>query len=422
MQIRIPYRSRHLKMASALIAELTSRFSLDGVDIDNWTFKFYSRVTVGIFMMAAAASTASSYGGDAIKCLEGKPYDESYCWLHGTSHLPLKKLTQEITNNDHCLRYDPNEIFDYAMGDKDTKYYIWVSLVLFLNGILFIIPDQLWKHFEGNMLQQFGSSRMDFLSDPKEAKRKFSNLSNNQTKRYFFTFLFFELLYFLTAIVSFTIIDKFLSGRFYSYGIDAMNYYAGNVKETDIKTSDDTVSVKLNPMCSVFPTIVNCDFKFFGVGGDIETRSNICILGQNLMNQKTFLVVWIWFMVLFGVTICQILYRFVTLVLVDCQINTIQQYAMSRDNEAVKKIELGSSHIGNWFLLTQIGRNSDPYKFRQFLNELTGTTGTNKKNKKGKVVDRSEKNEGTGNGLDAKESVVYSKKEEVVQIGLNNFD
>jgi len=38
------------------------------------------------------------------------------------------------------------------------------------------------------------------------------------------------------------------------------------------------------------------------------------------------------------------------------------------------------------------------------------------------VVDRSEKNEGTGNGLDAKESVVYSKKEEVVQIGLNNFD
>ena len=422
MQIRIPYRSRHLKMASALIAELTSRFSLDGVDIDNWTFKFYSRVTVGIFMMAAAASTASSYGGDAIKCMSGTSYDESYCWLHGTSHLPLKKLTQEITNNDHCLRYDPNEIFDDAMGDKDTKYYIWVSLVLFLNGILFIIPDQLWKHFEGNMLQQFGSSRMDFLSDPKEAKRKFSNLSNNQTKRYFFTFLFFELLYFLTAIVSFTIIDKFLSGRFYSYGIDAMNYYAGNVKETDIKTSDDTVSVKLNPMCSVFPTIVNCDFQFFGVTGQLEKRSNICILGQNLMNQKTFLILWIWFVVLLAVTICMIFYRLVTLALVDVQRNTIQYYAKSRDDEAVKKIELGLSHIGNWFLLTQIGRNSDPYKFRQFLNELTGSTGTNKKNEKVKLVDRSENNEGTGNGLDAKESVVYSKKEESVQMELNSFD
>ena len=407
-------------MASALIGELTKRFSLDGVDIDNWTFKFYSRVTVGIFMMAAAASTASSYGGESIKCLQGGSYDESYCWLHGTSHLPLKKLTQEITNTDHCFRYDPNESFEDATGDKDTKYYIWVSLVLFLNGILFIIPDQLWKHFEGSMLQQFGSNRMDFLDDTKEAKKKFNNLSNNQTRRYFFTFLLFELLNFLTAIVSFSMIDKFLSGRFYNYGIDAMNYYAGNLKEAEINTSDGTKYVKLNPMCSVFPTIVNCDFNFFGVNGNLEQRSNICILGQNLMNQKTFLIVWIWFVVLFGVTICQILYRFVTLVLVDCQRNTIQQYAKSSDDEAVKKIGLGLSHIGNWFLLAQIGRNSDPYKFRQFLHELTGTTGKDRKNKRVKLVDT---NEGTGNGSDAKESVVYSKKEEAVQMDqLNSFD
>ena len=406
-------------MASALIGELTKKFSLDGVDIDNWTFKFYSRVTFGVFMMAAAASTASSYGGDAIKCASGTSYDESYCWLHGTSHLPLNKLSQEINNNDNCVRYDPNESFEDATGDKDTKYYIWVSLVLFLNGILFVIPDQLWKHFEGNMLQQFGSNRTDFLADSKEAKRKFNNLSNNLTKRYFLTFLFFELLNFLIAIVSFSMIDKFLSGRFFSYGIDSMNYYAGNLQETEIKTSKGTVSVKLNPMCSVFPTIVNCDFKFFGVNGNLETRSNICILGQNLMNQKTFLIVWIWFMVLFGVTICQILYRFITLVLVDCQYNTIQQYAKSRDDEAVKKIELGLSHIGNWFLLAQIGRNSDPYKFRQFLHELTGATGKDKKNKKVKLVDTSENNE----GLDAKESVVYSKKEEAVQMEkFNSFD
>ena len=390
-------------MASALFGQFTSRFSLDGVDIDNWTFKFYSRVTFGVFMMAAAASTASSYGGDAIKCASGTSYDESYCWLHGTSHLPLNKLSQEINSNDNCVRYDPNETSEDR--DKDTKYYIWVSLVLFLNGILFIIPDQLWKYFEGNMLKQFGSNRMDFLTDPNDAKRKFNNLSNNLTKRYFFTFAFFEFLNFLTAIASFLIIDKFLSGRFYSYGIDAMNHYAGNLKETEIKvSSSSTVSVKLNPMCSVFPTIVNCDFKFFGLDGNLlETRSNICILGQNLMNQKTFLIVWVWFVVLFVVTIFQILYRFVTLVLVDCQINTIQQYAMSRDNEAVKNIDLGLTHIGNWFLLTQIGRNSDPYKFRQFLHELTGTTGTNKKDKKGKLVDRSENNEGTA-FLDAKEN------------------
>ena len=54
------------------------------------------------------------------------------------------------------------------------------------------------------------------------------------------------------------------------------------------------------------------------------------------------------------------------------QRTTIQFYLKSKDVDAVKALKLDFDHIGNWFVLTQIGRNATPYAFRKFLNEVAG--------------------------------------------------
>ena len=46
-------------MASALFAALKENLTFDGPDIDTWVYKFYSRVTVGLFLVAGAASVFS---------------------------------------------------------------------------------------------------------------------------------------------------------------------------------------------------------------------------------------------------------------------------------------------------------------------------------------------------------------------------
>lgn len=359
-------------MASALFDELKSRFSLDGVDIDNWSFKFFSRVSVGIFMMASAASIAGQHFGDAIKCHNGDSYDEAYCWLHGTSHLPANQISAEINGGDNCFRYEAPNIGDG--NEKDTKFYIWVSLMLFVSGALFIIPDQLWKHFEGGMMEQFGSNSREFLEDPEKSAKIFKDLSKNQTRRYFYTFVFFECLNYVVAIGNFVLIDNFLSGQFFTYGRDAMQYYAGYGADTTVDDGKETRQIKLNPLCSVFPTIVSCAFSTFGVTGKEDKTSKICILGQNLMNQQIYLLVWIWFIVLISASTFMILYRLVTFSLVDFQRRAIQYYIKSEDDNASKAILLDFDHIGNWFILTQIGRNSTPYTFRRFLDKVAGTT------------------------------------------------
>ena len=129
-------------MASEIFKALSTHFSLSGIDTDNWTFKLFSKVSVGIFMAASVASIASKYTGGAIECTKSDRFILQYCWLHGTNHLSLKELEIEINNGDLCFMENQNH--DNKEG-RDTQYYLWVSLMLFINGILFMIPSKIWK-------------------------------------------------------------------------------------------------------------------------------------------------------------------------------------------------------------------------------------------------------------------------------------
>ena len=375
-------------MASALFDELVTRLKFDGIDIDTWVFKFYSRVTVGLFWVAAAISVADSFvDKKPIECKgDDKEYDTNYCYLHGVAHLQPNGISKEISGAD-CFSADN------VGEEKISNYYLWISLVLFLCGAAFAIPNEIWKHFEGGVLKQFEGLKSIELEDEKENRKKavsqFSRLSNNFTNRYFYTFVVFELAYCILGIIIFNLINVFLDGKFQSYGSDTFAYLSGNsvpISITDTKNNVMMNDVTVNPMCNVFPTVVSCTIKYFSVvQGAADTKNNICILGRNIVNQQIFLVLWVWFMILFFATVCQIIYRLITLFVPSYQSWTIQYQLNSTDDLAVKRIELGFGKIGNWFLLTQIGSNSDPYAFRKFLEEVTGV------DRKGKEEQEKEK-------------------------------
>ena len=111
------------------------------------------------------------------------------------------------------------------------------------------------------------------------------------------------------------------------------------------------------------------------------------MLGQNIMNQKIFLVLWLWFTILWCVSICQIIYRVTTIFIPSTQEWTIQFLLKSTDKDlltAIRKLKLRNGNVGNWFLLTQIGGNSDPYAFRQFLEDVSGVKRTDEEKQRQK--------------------------------------
>ena len=397
-------------MASALFKETNRYLSLDKIDRDNWAFKLFSKMTVGIFITSAAISVASSYSGKAIVCKDGNGkfkygFDEQYCWLHGSRHLPRDYISDKINKDRECYA---DVSFDDP--DPDTEYYIWVSMLLFLNGVLFMIPDKLWQYFEGGMVEQFGSSKKDFLDNPKNDKRQneqakkeiekivsqkngkaindnqgneekkipkhldgkhveiFRNISKKNSRKYFFTFFACELLNCIVAILSFLFINVFLSGNFVTYGWDVINYHL-------YTTSYKYNAGKRDPMCSIFPTIVNCQTSFFSVIELKEERSKICILGQNILNQKIYFLLWLWFMVLFSTSVIIIINRIMCVFSPAYQRRVIASHIKSKNVGKLiwlEEIPQGYDYLGKWFILAQLGRNSCSYKYRNFIEKLVG--------------------------------------------------
>ena len=219
-------------MASEIFKALSTHFSFGGIDTDNWAFKLFSKVSVGIFMAASVASIASKYTGGAIECTNKDNFILQYCWLHGTNHLPIKELEVEINNGDLCFmeHQEPDN-----KDGPDTQYYLWVSLTLFISGISFMIPGKIWEYYEGGMLEQFGSTRNQFLNNPSKHGEIFNKLSKNHTTRYFFVFIACESMNYLLAILNFLMINCFLNGNFLTYGYDVMSYYTGNGRNTEIQ-------------------------------------------------------------------------------------------------------------------------------------------------------------------------------------------
>ena len=50
----------------------------------------------------------------------------------------------------------------------------------------------------------------------------------------------------------------------------------------------------VDPMCEVFPKMAACRYHRYGMGGREDNRHAICILGLNMINDKVFVIVWIW--------------------------------------------------------------------------------------------------------------------------------
>jgi len=133
-----------------------------------------------------------------------------------------------------------------------------------------------------------------------------------------------------------------------------------------------------NPMCSAFPTLTACKFKSGGINGLVDLETSLCVLSQNIINQKIYLFLWFWMILLMvAAGICTI-YRVAQIILpklrketIVALINTKRRRSefVDKDN-AIRRNWSELNRIGNWFLLCQIGRNSNPYYFRKFLESV----------------------------------------------------
>ncbi|KAK7035321.1 Structural component of the gap junction [Halocaridina rubra] len=131
------------------------------------------------------------------------------------------------------------------------------------------------------------------------------------------------------------------------------------------KTSETS---RFDPMDEIFPKVAKCVFHKFGPSGSIVRHDALCVLPLNILNQKIFVFLWFWFVIVAILSTIGLLYRAATL-------SPNFRYMLLRGRSRltpVENLQTISRHllIGDWFLLYLMAKNMDPFAFKDFMNEL----------------------------------------------------
>ena len=130
-------------------------------------------------------------------------------------------------------------------------------------------------------------------------------------------------------------------------------------------------------MCEIFPKQVACYYSRYGLGGGLDSRHGMCILGLNMINDKVFLLIWIWnyimvFMGLVRVTTrsMQVFSSRIRFFLMKMKME--RYFKKNAHMKHIKHYVLNCS-IGDWFVLYQMSKNLNKRFFAEFLALLAMT-------------------------------------------------
>ena len=125
----------------------------------------------------------------------------------------------------------------------------------------------------------------------------------NRFTSYHINFALCEVINVFVVLFSIQITHWLLNHKFWFYGLEVLTYL-----HTYQEARAENMTLH-DPMCEVFPTEVSCTFKVGAPNGGVNDQNILCILGNNMFNQKFFFVLWIWWIFLLVVSVFGIFFR-----------------------------------------------------------------------------------------------------------------
>ncbi|GFV74774.1 innexin inx2 [Trichonephila clavipes] len=346
-----------------LFAGLKSFFKTDVTAIDNNVFRLHYKVTAVVLIAFSILVTGRQYIGDPIDCISKDDIPpnllDTFCWIHTTFSLPdawFKKVGEEVPYPG---------VDKYTPGEKRVyhAYYQWVCFVLFLQAILFYIPRYFWKAMEGGRIKNLilGLNSPILPEETKTSNRKLlveymtANLNNHSM--YFFWFVLAEMMNFVNVVGQIFLMDAFLGGEFSTYGSKVLQF-----------TNWDW-SVRYDPMIKVFPRLTKCTFHRYGSSGDVQRHDAMCILPINIINEKIYVFLWFWFIILAVLSGLALVYRGFIVFFPRSRFLVTRSRARLANQDYLESI-INKCKLGDWLLLDLLSKNLDPLNFRDVVNDF----------------------------------------------------
>ena len=166
-----------------------------------------------------------------------------------------------------------------------------------------------------------------------------------------------EFLCLINIITQMYMMDQFFDGEFFSYGLRVMAFSGQNQED------------RVDPMVYVFPRVTKCIFHKYGASGTIQKHDSLCLLPLNIVNEKTYIFIWFWFVILACLLTGLVLYRALLLSVPSLRPRVFSLCHKTVAPEIADAISR-KTDVGDWWVLYMLGDNIDPIIFREVVSEL----------------------------------------------------
>lgn len=156
--------------------------------------------------------------------------------------------------------------------------------------------------------------------------------------------------------------DTFFDGAFLTFGLDVIAWSSSDQED------------RADPMIMIFPRMTKCTFHMFGRSGDTERHDALCILPLNVVNEKIYIFLWFWFLVLGLLTFMVLVWR-LTIILSPRMRAYLFYLRFRLINKEVINTIIRKSKMGDWFLFYMLGQNIDSLIFKDIMHDLAKKQG-----------------------------------------------
>ncbi|KAJ0177401.1 hypothetical protein K1T71_007410 [Dendrolimus kikuchii] len=357
-----------------LFMPFRSFLKFENVCIDNNVFRMHYKLTVIILLVFTLLVTSKQFFGEPIHCMSDSDKDidkdaiNSYCWIYGTYTLKSRLIGVEGKHMAYA-GVGPN----IADDDEQIRhtYYQWVCFVLLGQSVMFYAPRYLWKIWEGGRLKALAADLSGPMVTKDWSEFRRSELVSYLSYRNVYThnvyalrFIFCELLNLVNVVGQIFLLDLFLGGAFRNYGAAVAAFT--HIPRVPSNTEDFT---QVNPMDKYFPKLTKCWLRSYGPSGSIQLKDRLCVLPLNIVNEKIFIILWFWLIVLTLASTLILLFHITLLMFQSLRIRMIMGQARHVRRSVVSRI-VRYFGFGDWFILYFLGKNMNPLLFRELIMEL----------------------------------------------------
>ncbi|KAJ2939723.1 hypothetical protein O0L34_g17916 [Tuta absoluta] len=346
----------------------------ENVCTDNNVFRMHYKVTVIMLLVFTLMVTSKQFFGEPIHCMSDGEKDadkeaiNSYCWIYGT--YTLKSRLRGVEGRHNIYTGVGPQIHD----DEEIRhtYYQWVCFVLLGQAVMFYTPRYLWKIWEGGRLKALAAdlSSPMVTKDWSEYRRgelvSYLSYTNIYTHNmYAIRYAVCEILNLVNVIGQIFLLDVFLNGAFRNYG-QAVASFAHVPRVPGGNQTWESV----NPMDQFFPKLTKCWIRSYGPSGSIQLKDRLCVLPLNIVNEKIFVILWFWLIVLAFASVLAVLFRVLVFSLPLFRTMMILGQLRYVKRSLVSKI-VKHFGFGDWFILYLLGKNMNPLIYKELIVELS---------------------------------------------------